>query len=619
MEMRNRIAISGHHAGWWVDQGMPSDEFVAYIEERAKGGVGLFVIGCTSPKPGSGWLENISDDVIPHYRKCVDAGHRHGTPIIAQLCHPGYAPLPGVPLTLPVPAAASNQPAYRYASKRHVPSIDELQDMVACFGQAAKRAAEGGVDGVELHSHEWFLHSQMLNPMWNERTDEYGGSLDNRMRFMLETLRAMRREAGSELVVGVRLKADDMEQRGDTPTDYTKVIRTLEEEQLVDYVLLTGGDARFHHGPMARPDGEWIPLVSSLRQGTKLPVMHAGRITTAEMAEEAVASGSMDVVVMTKTHIADPHFVKKVFEGRLEDIRYCTRCLQGCHHAMHRMTCVYNPLTSRELEWSDLPPLSQKKRIIVVGAGPAGMEAALTAAKRGHEVIVLEKSQQIGGQVRVGTQSPTRALWLRIAEFYERQAGKGLFEVRRGVDANPEAILALNPDAVIVATGSSPDRLKIEGSLTVHEALEGVADGAKTVVIVDHEGFMRPLVVADRLSALDAKVHFVTPLLTFAPHCEHWTRDELLRRFLERGVEIYPGFDLAFWSGNAVIRDVQSGQEQDLGGVDAVVGAVGSFANDALAAKLRGRVKELHVIGDANKPANVEAATYQGMRLGREI
>ncbi len=621
MEMRNRIAISGHHAGWWVDQGMPGSEFAAYIEERARGGVGLFVIGCTSPKPGSGWLENLSDDVIPRYQMCADAGHRHGVPIMAQLCHPGFYPLPGVPLTLPVPSAKSTQPVYRALNKRHVPSIDELQDMIACFGAAAGRAAAGGVDGVELHSHEWFLHSQMLNPMWNERTDEYGGSLENRMRFMIETLQAMRAAVGPDLVVGVRLKADDMDQRGSEPTDYAKVIRKLEEDKLVDYVLLTGGDARLHHGPMARPDGEWIPLVSALRQGTKLPVMHAGRITTAEMAEEAVASGAMDIVVMTKSHIADGQFARKVFEGRLEDIRYCTRCLQGCHHAMHRMTCVYNPLTSREYEWSELPPLEKRKRVVVVGAGPAGMEAALTAATRGHEVIVLERSTSIGGQVRIGSESPTRGMWMRIAEFYERQAAKGLFEVRLGEEATLESILSLEPDAVIVATGSRPDRLYVHGkeALTVHEALDGAADSAKTVLVLDREGFMRPIVVADRLSGLGAKVHFVTPFPSLSPQAELWTRDELYRRFLHRGMEFYPGHDIAYWNDEAVIRDVQRGTETSLGPIDAVVGAAGSIAVDVLAVALRDLVTEVHVIGDANKPATVEAATYQGMRLGREI
>ena len=210
LTLKNRIAISGHHAGWWSDGGPPSDEFGDYIEERARGGVGLFVIGCTSPKPGSGWLENRDDRVIPRYQKMAEAGHRHGVPIFAQLGHPGFGPLPGVPLTQGRPRAASTQPVYR-APERHVPPIAELHDLIESFGAAASRAAQGGVDGLEIHSHEFFLHAQMLNPMWNQREDEYGGSLENRMRFLIETLQIVRENIGDALVLGVRLKADDID------------------------------------------------------------------------------------------------------------------------------------------------------------------------------------------------------------------------------------------------------------------------------------------------------------------------------------------------------------------------------------------------------------------------
>src|SRR4051812_41226418 len=191
--LKNRIAVSAHFAGWWVDGGLPSDAFVAYVEERAKGGIGLFVIGATSPQHGSGWLENVSDDIVPRYRALVDAGHRHGTAVFAQLCHPGFKPLPGTPIIeppisappAPPPTATTTEPAQAPAPPAYPPprTIEELHQLVQAFGRAARRAARGGVDGVELHSHESFLHAQMLNPLWNTRRDEYSGSLDNRMRF----------------------------------------------------------------------------------------------------------------------------------------------------------------------------------------------------------------------------------------------------------------------------------------------------------------------------------------------------------------------------------------------------------------------------------------------------
>lgn len=620
----NRIAISGHFAGWWVDGGLPSDEFVAYVEERAKGGVGLFVIGATSPKPGSGWMESLSDAIIPRYRKLVEAGHRHGTPVFAQLCHPGFGPRPGPPIIKGAPSAERTQPAYR-GPERHVPSIEELHDLIESFASAARRAAEGGVDGLELHSHESFLHAQMLNPLWNTRADEYGGSLENRMRFLVETLQAMRAAIGPDLPLGVRLKADDIEQRGMDSGEYRKVVQRLEVERLVDYVNFTGGDGRFHHGPSPRPEGEWLPLVKELRAATNLIVMHAGRITTPEMAEEAVREGVCDVVCMTKTHIADPHFTRKVFENRLEDIRFCTRCLQSCHGKMYDMTCVYNPLTSREHAWSELPPAAKRRRVVIIGAGPAGMEAALTAAQRGHEVIVLEKSARVGGQIWTAAGSPLRRPFARIAEFYERQAQKGLFRVRLETEGTPHRILELNPDAVVIATGSRPNRADLPNAamqdriLTVHEVIEGRADDTQRVVVLDREGFNRPWVAADYLSARGVRVDFVTPFLHVGPSVEGMMLDEMVTHLLERGVRFWPGHELAEWeeSGRVRLRNVQTAEEQVLGAADAVVGAVGSKPLNDLARALRGHVPELHVIGDANTPQTCEQATYQGARVGR--
>jgi 2,4-dienoyl-CoA reductase-like NADH-dependent reductase (Old Yellow Enzyme family)/thioredoxin reductase len=621
VSLRNRVVISAHFAGWWVDpDGLPSEAFAAYIEERARGGVGLFVIGATSVAPGSGWLENVSDAIIPRYRRLADAGHRHGMKVFAQLIHPGFGPLPGPPIISRPPSVDPPAPP----SPRHLLSLDEIGDLVRAFGAAAGRAAEGGVDGLELHSHESFLHAQFLNPLWNLRTDAYGGSLENRMRFLIETLEAMRSAVGPDMPLGVRLKLDDMEQRGMTAVEYHEAVRRLEGRGLVDYVNVTGGDGPFHHGPMPRPEGEWLPLVKELRAVTSLPLMHAGRIATPEMAERALAEGLLDLVCMTKTHICDPHFTRKVFEGRLDDIRFCTRCLQSCHGKMDRMTCVYNPVTSREATWAGLKPASRPKRVLIIGAGPAGMEAAITAAGRGHTVVVFEREQRVGGQVRTGAGSAHRANWVRISEFYERQSRKGFFEVRLGVEATAGAVLAESPDAVIVATGSRPIRMEIAGGplpWTVHEAISGAADGARRVVVFDREGFNRPLVAADALSSRGVSVEFVTSHSQIAPAVESMMRDEMIDRLSERGVRFHPGEEIDRWDapGALRLRSVRTGQERTVTDIDGVVAAVGSLSSAELAEELRGRVPELHVIGDAAEPRTVEEATYEGGEIGRRL
>jgi 2,4-dienoyl-CoA reductase-like NADH-dependent reductase (Old Yellow Enzyme family)/thioredoxin reductase len=625
--LRNRVVISAHFAGWWVDpDGLPSEAFADYVEERAKGGVGLFVIGATSVAPGSGWLENISDAIIPRYRRLADAGHRHGMKVFAQLIHPGFGPLPGPPIISRPP---SIDPPVSPAPRHH-PSLDEIVDLVRAFSAAAGRAAEGGVDGLELHSHESFLHAQFLNPLWNARTDAYGGPLENRMRFLVETLEAMRSAIGPEMPLGVRLKLDDMEQRGMTAAEYLEVVRRLEAHGLVDYVNVTGGDGPFHHGPMPRPEGEWLPLVQSMRAATALPLMHAGRIATPEMAERALAEGVLDLVCMTKTHICDPHFTRKVFEGRLADIRFCTRCLQSCHGKMDRMTCVYNPVTSREAAWAELKPAARPKRVVIVGAGPAGMEAAITASGRGHTVVVFERQPRVGGQVWTGAGSPLRSSWARIAEFYERQSRKGAFEVRLGAEATAAAVLLEAPDAVIVATGSQPVRLEIAGgpaAWTVHEAIAGAADGASRVVVFDREGFNRPLVAADALSARGVAVELVTSHPQIAPAVESMMRDEMIDRLSQRGVRFHPGEELVGWAqersdtggGSLCFRSVRTGQERSISDVDGVVAAVGSVSTTDLAEALRRQVPELHVIGDAAEPRTVEEATYEGGEIGRRL
>lgn len=626
--LRNRSAISAHIAGWWVSDGLPNEDFAAYIEERAKGGIGLFVIGATGPTyyaagSNSNWIHNTSDAIIPRYRMLAEAGHRHDTKVFAQLIHI-HNPIPSSPDDrIRVGMEAQMVPHSRQPTRQPDMSGDELRTLSAKFGEAAARAKAGGVDGLELHAHEYFLHSQFLSPLRNRRSDEYGGSLANRMRLVVETLGAMRAGIGDDVPLGVRLKAHDLEEGGMTVDDYVAVIARLEEMGLVDYVSLTAGDGGLHHGPMTRPDGEWLSLVGEIKRSTQLPIMHAGRVTTPEMAEEALASEGLDVVCMTKAHIADPHFVRKTEEGRLEDIRYCCRCLQSCIGNVEYMSCVYNPVTSRERTWAELEPAKRKKRVIIVGAGPAGMEAALVAHGRGHEVIVFEKGDRVGGQVLLAASSPLRRMFIRIAEFYGRQAEKGEFDVRLSTEATVESIRALEADAVVVATGSEERKVEIPGGRetgTVTDALRQDLNGVRKVLVVDRTGTMHALMLADYLSHRGIDVDYITPEARIAHAVEGMTLEEMHNRLMDRGVKFFEEEDLIYWDDEvALIRHNRFVQERVLERIDAVVISAGAEPLNELALELRGMVPEIYTIGDANTPRTVHEATLQGGLVGRML
>lgn len=488
----------------------------------------------------------------------------------------------------------------------------------------------GGVDGLELHAHESFLRAQFLSPRWNVRTDQYGGSLENRARLLVETLQTMRAAIGPRTVLGVRLKADDVAPGGMTLGDYLELVAFIDRLRIVDYLSFTAGDLALHHGPMYRPDGECLPLVGRIRQTTRLPILHAGRITDPFLAERAVASGQIDVVGMTKAHIADPHFTRKVALGQLDDVRYCTRCLQSCIGKVEHLTCVYNPVTGRESEWAELRPAAQRRRVIVVGAGPAGLEAALVAARRGHEVIVVEASGQIGGQVRLAAGSPLRAKFGEIVSFYERQVAKGQIDLRLTVAADATLVRDLHPDAVVIATGSTPRRARLPSAapgetretLTIHEALaQGEENGkGRRAVVVDREGQMRAFVVADLLSERGFTVEFLTPFAQPGPQIDSLNLGELCERLGARGVRVRPGEDLQAWPSptKLVACDVFSGERRAIDDVDCVVVADGSEPRNGLAAALAPDL-ELHVVGDACQPRTVEEATYQGARVGRRL
>ncbi|MCY3802682.1 MAG: FAD-dependent oxidoreductase [Chloroflexi bacterium] len=631
MKLRNRITVPPHFAGLWMNSdGVPSDAFVAYLAERAKGGAALVGVGATVVRPGDhpGYYQNLDDSFILQYKKVADAVHRYGAKVIAQFCPRGpdirYQEV-GEPF--PRPAAAgplASAPYPGVSADWHVStySVEDLQETAYCTGLAATRAKAGGADAVEIHAHEHHLHAQFLSPVVNKRSDGYGGSFNNRCRFLIHTLREMRGAVGQDFVVGLRMLARDLHPDGWVEDDSVRLIQMVTSEGLIDYVSLTAGVRWMHIGPMYQPDGEFLDRVGYIREQIDVPVIHAGRLTNPHLAESAIASGKVDLVGMVKGHIADPHFANKVQSGRLDEIRYCIRCLY-CFD-MEGAKCIYNPLTGRELEWGPLKNAASSKRVVIVGGGPAGIEAAMAAAERGHEVMVLEKRDRVGGEVWLAGAAPLRKKYLEIAEFYDKRARAAEFDLRLGTDATAENVMELRPDVVIVASGSRAIRPVVPGAdgsvLSAPDVLHGAADEARSVLVVDREGRAPAFVAADYLSSKGVQVEFVAATPTVGQEMGELDLAGLYTRLENKGVSFQAGLDLLRLDGDeAIFGDILSGREVTLGPFDAVVLAAGSEPVNDLGAALEGRIDEVHVVGAANESLSIMDATVDGARVGRLV
>jgi len=632
MTLRNRICSTGHMASWMHHNGVPNDKCRAYFEERARGGIALVTLGATTVREGDhpAYFQNLDDRFIASYRTLTQAVHRHGAKFIAQFCPRGAQvhlsefcePMPTAPVARVVPGVIDPP----VLATEHVASWPEedLEDLVACCGRAALRARAGGADGVELHAHQHHLLSQFLSPASNRRDDAYGGNFAGRARLLIDALTAMRQAVGNDFVVGVRLKAHDMHSDGYDEQDCVRLIEHLKAKGLIDYVSLTVGGAVHHTGSMYLGEAAQLKRVARVRRAIDLPVFHAGGIVTPEVAEAALADGCLDVVGITKGHFADAHYVNKLSDGRRDEIRLCIRCQFCCDGGEGPVGCIYNPVTGREIDWATPVTASVRRRVVIVGAGPAGMEAAITASERGHEVIVLEKADRVGGQIHLAGAAPLRRGFSTIAEFYQRQANSSRFDVRSGVEATHESILALNPDVVVLATGSEPVRARVEGGdkepLTVHEVLEGQADGCRHVLIVDRDGHAPAFVAADRLSSAGVAVTFVAAMARAGADLGERDAGMLCQRLAEHGVTFVVGYDLARVNGAyATLRSIYKDDEQETGPFDKIVIAAGSRPYNPLAAALAGKVDELHVIGAANASRFIFEATTDGARVGHAI
>ena len=639
LTLKNRIYSSGH-AEAMAEGGRPTERLRRYHEAKARGGCALTIFGGSSSvhpsSPAAAWkqIANHDDGVIPGYRAIADAVHEHGCLVFTQLTHLGrraQSDADGDGALL----APSQIPERVHREVPHALEPEQIAELVTAFGDAARRCRDGGLDGIELSMAHNHLIDQFWSPLFNERTDEYGGSLENRMRFGMEILTEIRRQVGDDFVVGARISGDELTPGGLGANDMVTIARRLAASRLVDFLSIVGGGAHTYSlqgaavPNMSFAPAVYVPLAAAIKAAVPaMPVFHATRIVDPVHADRIAGAGHVDVVGMTRALIADPDLPRKAREGRLDDIRTCVGANEGCIDRIYLgkpVSCVQNPTAGREGELADVRPASRSKNVVVIGGGVAGMEAARMAALRGHRVVLFEKSGELGGQVLVAARAPARAEYAGIVRFLSAQVRKLGVHVRFGVEATPSLVLAERPDAVIVATGSRSHIPPVPGSdgkhvVTDREVLAGEARVGENVVLIDDVHTEQALSTAELLLDQGKRVEVISPLFYVGQDIGVTSIAPLYARVYGKGVVLTPCTELRAVEGTTVVVvNVFSGAERRIESVDTVVLATGSRSTDELYRALKGQVAELHAAGDCVAPRGVHQAILDGTRVARAI
>ena len=631
---------------------LPSERNAHYHAERAKGGAGLLIAEYHMVHPTStggihGLAHAYRPEIVPRYQMIADTVHSQGTgtKIFGQLCHVGMHTAGDLidhyhEVWAPSSIAGLGVEA--------VPKEMEKRDIVEVvegFARSAAHVKRGGLDGVEIHAAHSYLLAEFISPTANKRTDEYGGSLENRCRIVLEVIEAVRAAVGSDFPLGLRLSADEFAPGGIEAYDAVEIARLLTAEGNLDWLDVSAGaywsPAPIISAPMSFPPGFIVHLASAIKQVVEIPVFCVGRITDPALAEKILQDGHADMVGMTRALLADPELPNKAREGRLEDIRYCIGCMQACVGRLRAnlpISCIHNPAAGREkyLGIGTLEPAATRKRVVVVGGGPAGLKTAEIAAKRGHDVTVLERRQEPGGQIRLAARTPGRAEFEEVIRYLMVQLRRLEVAVRTGIEATAKVVLAERPDAIVVATGGRIRRTLFQPGLLAEVTVPGVDHLERVVsvtavleedvpvgdrvVVVDQDGHWRSIGVAQHLASLGRQVTIVTSAPSVGSRLDISDRMVVLPLLAKSDIEIITSAQVASVEGGVVQgKRERGGGSLRLEGIDTIVWATPDEPNDSLYFELEGRVPELHRVGDAVAPRSVEYAIWDGEIIGRKL
>ncbi len=634
-EIKNRIIMAPYNKNYNARDGSITQRQIDYFVERAKGGAGLLLVGATYVSPeskGHIYQQGLhTDTVIRSYRRLTAAVHEHGAKIGVQLNHRGRQTsrifngmVPVAPSAIPGESVVKG----KLETPREL-NLSDIERIIDDFAEAARRAKEAGFDVIEIHGAHGYLINQFVSPYSNKRQDEYGGSISRRERFALEVVSSVRGAVGDDFPLMFRISADELVEGGMTVKDSILFAQHLEKAG-VDLIDVSGGSDRsvayVVAAPMDVPMGLFVPHAEAIKPSVSIPVSVVGRIDDPQQAEDILAKGQADFISMARGLNADPFFPKKAEEGRGEEILACVACNQGCIDRLSAeipIECTVNPRSGRERVFS-IGKSSKKKKVLVIGGGPAGMEAARVSSLRGHEVTLYEKEQELGGQVRFLVRLPYNKDYEEIIRWFSRELSYQGVRIELGQEATPALIEELCPDAVIVATGADPFVPSIPGigetgAAIFPEILDRTSFDEKRAVVLGGE--VMGCQISEYLADRGVQVALVETRKELAADDGQRHKVYTVKRIYDNAeIDVYTHAAIEAISSDSVTLDTEAGTKT-LEGIELFVAAMGTISNRSLIDALmeENRIPELFYVGDCFKPRKTLDAIYEGAEVAYRL
>nr|WP_294974225.1 FAD-dependent oxidoreductase [uncultured Pseudomonas sp.] len=632
--LKNRIMSTGHDTSMPTDN-LVNDQLVAYHTARARGGVGLIVLQVAGVHDSARYTSHVlmatDDACIPGYRRIAEACHAEGTVVLSQVFHPGREIMESSDGLLAVAYAPSASPNERFRVMPRELSQAMIDEIIEGYAAAARHLHAAGIDGVEVVASHGYLPAQFLNPRVNRRSDAYNGDLDARLRFTREVIAAVRAATDEDFIIGLRISADERDPEGLTEDESLQAVKSLQNE--LDYVHIVAGTSASLGGaihivpPMAIEAAYLANEAGTFKRNLEIPLFVTGRINQPQEAELILARGQADVCGMTRALICDPQMPGKTESGHVEDVRACIACNQACIGHFHRgypISCIQHPETGRELIYAERKMAAQRKRVLVVGGGPAGMKAAAVAAQRGHEVTLCEASGQLGGQVNLAQLLPRRAEFGGASTNLQREMQLAGVEVRRNTRVDRALVERERPDVVIVATGAKPYRPPYEeaGNLQVVDAwqvLRGEVKIGRSVLVTDWRADWIAPGIAERLVRDGHQVQLAVNGTHAGESLPLYVRDHMAGELHRLGIGITTYARLYGVDDSTVyLQHTASGEPMLVENIDTLVLCQGHQPVDELADEIAD-LAEVRRIGDCLAPRTAEEAIYEGLKAGWAI